>query len=220
MTLQNTLKNTINIILACKYRLVKRIFNHKCEENNDSSIIKKLENQISHLNLFYNIFIDNLYEDIKKEDNLQDLEYFNKLYDNLFTVNTISNMKISSMAMSDLDYLSYLSDKSQTVILNYCSIFTSTNALIIPSQNYFVTCTFKLLFSVFCVWSEYYDLFIDDISCLNELIKQYNITFVNDMEFINLFYKLIIKIKDSIDQQKIIKLLEEFNNKYQSFTFN
>lgn len=212
--MQIVLKDSINIILSCRRRLTNNLFNYNCEENTNVVLLNIVKEQINYLDLFYNVYIDNLYEEIKSIGTKQDLINFSQLYNNLFTINTLINMKISDTALQDI-YDLQLSERAVTIVFNYCNMLTKLDKCIVTSYNYFITYTCRLLLVVYFMWNKYYEVFEDAIAKFNYAVKKYDIIVNKDTKFINLYSKIITQIKKPKEQEEIIALLRKLSNAYE-----
>lgn len=197
MTAYYALKDAIKRILYGRRQLLKLSFNSK---NISNDIIKE---QISAIDLFFNIFIDNLYNDTKNNASKKDLFIIENLFNSVFTLNTLYDMRINERGTTDLLALNNLNSEVNDIIVNYSNIVTQIENPIIINNTYYATYLHKLLVYVFFVWIQNYDLLIDDIEVFNVIVQTYNVTITKESKFTNINYQLSTKIRD-IDKQKIV----------------
>lgn len=201
MTAYYALKDAISIILYSRRQLLKWSFNSKITSNDN--IKEQIKEQISALDFFFNIFIDNLHNDIKNIVGKKDLFIFEKLFNSVFTLNTLYDMRISELGKVDLLDLSNLNSNANDIIVNYSNIVTQINEPIIINNIYYSTYLHKLLVYVFFVWIRNFDLLISDIEVFNVIVQTYNVIVTKESKFTNINYQLATKIQD-IDEQKIV----------------
>lgn len=205
MLLVNIFVKAIKILFSCRWRLVKKLNNSNIDKN-------KITKQIYSVNLFYYAYVDNLYEDIKKGET-KDVLIFNNFYNNFFTVNTIHNMYITESAFNDIRLLNDLSEQAKTKIINYCNILCDSDQLKIISDNHFSVYLCRLLLVTFYMWLEYYDLLLEDILVFNNLVSTYDVTMNENMEFVDLYFKLA-KIKNREKQEELVLYLKKLDFEY------
>lgn len=211
MTIYCALKDAITKILYGRRQLRKWAFNNKIISDD---MKERTKEQIIAFDLFFNVFTDNLHKDVKNVAQKEDLFIFGKLFNSVFTLNTLYDMRISKQGISDLLELKNLTNDTNDVINNYSNIITKISEPVIVNNAYYSTYLYKLLMYVFFVWMQNYDLLLSDIEGFNIIVQTYKVIITKESKFIDINHQLSTEIQDINKQKNVIDYLVSCETKY------